>query len=44
MRNFIGDFFAKELDNFLHKNPTTAEELKKRIEQKRKRKKRTFWN
>ena len=33
MRNFIGDFFAKELDNFLHKNPTTAEELKKRIEQ-----------
>ncbi|HEX6845505.1 MAG TPA: DNA topoisomerase IV subunit B [Chitinophagaceae bacterium] len=33
MRNFIGDFFAKELDNFLHKHPTTAEELKKRIEQ-----------
>ena len=33
MRNFIGDFFAKELDNFLHKNPTTADELKKRIEQ-----------
>jgi len=33
MRNFIGDFFAKELDNYLHKNPTTAEELKKRIEQ-----------
>ncbi len=33
MRNFIGDFFAKELDNFLHKNPTTAEELKRRIEQ-----------
>ena len=33
MKNFIGDFFAKELDNFLHKNPTTAEELKKRIEQ-----------
>jgi len=33
MRNFVGDFFAKELDNFLHKNPTTAEELKKRIEQ-----------
>ena len=33
MRNFIGDFFSKELDNFLHKNPTTAEELKKRIEQ-----------
>src|SRR5688572_471839 len=33
MRNFIGDFFAKELEIFLHKNPTTAEELKKRIEQ-----------
>ncbi|HET6768479.1 MAG TPA: DNA topoisomerase IV subunit B [Chitinophagaceae bacterium] len=33
MRNFIGDFFAKELDNFLHKNASTAEELKKRIEQ-----------
>lgn len=33
MRQFVGDFFAKELDNFLHKNPTTAEELKKRIEQ-----------
>jgi topoisomerase-4 subunit B len=33
MRNFIGDFFAKELDNFLHKNPPTAEELKRRIEQ-----------
>lgn len=33
MRQFVGDFFAKELDNFLHKNPSTAEELKKRIEQ-----------
>ena len=33
MRQFVGDFFAKELDNFLHKNPATAEELKKRIEQ-----------
>jgi len=33
MKNFIGDFFAKELDIFLHKNPSTAEELKKRIEQ-----------
>ena len=33
MRQFIGDFFMKELDNFLHKNPSTAEELKKRIEQ-----------
>ena len=33
MRNFIGDFFSKELEIFLHKNPSTAEELKKRIEQ-----------
>jgi topoisomerase-4 subunit B len=33
MKNFVGDFLAKELDNYLHKNPTTAEALKKRIEQ-----------
>jgi topoisomerase IV subunit B len=33
MKQFIGDFLAKELDNFLHKNPATAEALKKRIEQ-----------
>lgn len=33
MRQFIGDFLAKELDNFLHKNAATAEALKKRIEQ-----------
>ncbi len=33
MRNFIGDFLGKELDNFLHKNSETAEALKKRIEQ-----------
>lgn len=33
MRNFIGDFLGRELDNFLHKNPETAEALKKRIEQ-----------
>jgi topoisomerase-4 subunit B len=33
MRNFIGDFLGKELDNFLHKNAETAEALKKRIEQ-----------
>jgi topoisomerase-4 subunit B len=33
MRNFIGDFFSKELEIFLHKNPSTADELKKRIEQ-----------
>ena len=33
MRNFIGDFLGKELNNFLHKNSETAEALKKRIEQ-----------
>ena len=33
MRQFVGDFFAKELDNFLHKNPAVADALKKRIEQ-----------
>ncbi len=33
MRNFIGDFLAKELDNFLHRNPTVADALKRRIEQ-----------
>lgn len=33
MKQFVGDFLAKELDNFLHKNPATAEGLKKRIEQ-----------
>jgi topoisomerase-4 subunit B len=33
MKAFIADFLNKELDNFLHKNPATAEALKKRIEQ-----------
>src|SRR6201991_4804837 len=33
MRQFVGDFFAKELDNFFHKNPGVADSLKKRIEQ-----------
>jgi topoisomerase IV subunit B len=33
MRQFVGDFLAKELDNYLHKNPAIAESLKKRIEQ-----------
>jgi len=33
MRNFIGDFLMKELDNYLHRNTATAEALKKRIEQ-----------
>ncbi|MGE5520556.1 MAG: DNA topoisomerase IV subunit B [Candidatus Dadabacteria bacterium] len=33
MRQFILDFLSRELDNFLHKNPSVAEALKKRIEQ-----------
>jgi topoisomerase IV subunit B len=33
MRNFVGDFMSKELDNYLHRNPTVADALKKRIEQ-----------
>ncbi len=33
MKTFIGDFLNKELNNFLHKNPATADALKKRIEQ-----------
>ncbi|HXB42512.1 MAG TPA: DNA topoisomerase IV subunit B [Puia sp.] len=39
MKNFVYDFLAKELDNYLHKNPTTAEALKKRIEQNEKERK-----
>ncbi|MFL5739989.1 MAG: DNA topoisomerase IV subunit B [Flavisolibacter sp.] len=33
MRQFILDFLTKELDNYLHKNPSIADSLKKRIEQ-----------
>ena len=33
VKNFIGDFLGKELNNYLHKNPTVADALKKRIEQ-----------
>ena len=39
MKNFITDFFAKELDNFLHRNTQTAEALRKRIEQSEKERK-----
>ncbi|MEI2755136.1 MAG: DNA topoisomerase IV subunit B [Chitinophagaceae bacterium] len=39
MKQFVGDFFAKELDNFLHKNTAIAEALKKRIEQSEKERK-----
>ena len=33
MRQFVTDFLSRELDNYLHKNPSTADALKKRIEQ-----------
>lgn len=33
VRSFVGDFVAKELEIYLHKNPATAEELLKRITQ-----------
>jgi len=33
MKQFVLDFLGRELDNFLHKNPTVADALKKRIEQ-----------
>ncbi len=33
MRQFVYDFLSKQLDNFLHKNPSVADALKKRIEQ-----------
>ena len=33
MKNFVTEFLAKELDNFLHRNTATAEALKKRVEQ-----------
>lgn len=39
MKQFVGDFLAKELDNYLHRNPTIADELKKRIEQSEKERK-----
>ncbi|MBD1396008.1 type IIA DNA topoisomerase subunit B [Pontibacter sp. JH31] len=33
VRAYINEFVKEALDNYLHKNPTTAEALKKRIEQ-----------
>lgn len=33
VRTFIHDFLAKELDNFLHRHPETADAIKRRIEQ-----------
>lgn len=33
VKSFVGDFLSKYLDDYLHKNPTVADGLKKRIEQ-----------
>ena len=33
IRAFVGDFIKKSLDDFLHKNPTVANDLLKRIQQ-----------
>ena len=33
MRQFVYDFLSKQLDNFLHKNSSVADALKKKIEQ-----------
>ncbi|WP_161891213.1 DNA topoisomerase IV subunit B [Pontibacter russatus] len=33
VRAYINDFVKEHLDNYLHKNPSTAEALKKRVEQ-----------
>ncbi|GAB4397597.1 MAG: DNA topoisomerase IV subunit B [Microscillaceae bacterium] len=38
IRSFVGNFMA-ELDNYLHRNPATAEELKKKIKQNEKERK-----
>lgn len=39
IRSFIFDFLKRELDNFLHKNPTVAEAIQKRILQSEKERK-----
>ncbi|MBD78503.1 MAG: DNA topoisomerase IV [Crocinitomicaceae bacterium] len=33
MRAFVGDFLARELDNFLHKHPEVVEPIQKKIQQ-----------
>lgn len=39
IRNFVGDIVKRNLDNYLHKNPETAEELLKKIQQSEKERK-----
>lgn len=33
VKSFVQEFLSKELDNFLHRNPSVADAIKKRIEQ-----------
>ena len=39
IRNYIGDFVKTELDNYLHKNPETADALLKKIQESEKERK-----
>ncbi len=39
IRNFIGDFVTEELDNYLHKNPETADIMQKKIQESEKERK-----
>ena len=39
MRQFVGDFLATNLDNYLHKHPTTAQILQKKIVENEKERK-----
>ena len=39
VRSFVNEFVKKELDNFLHKNPETAQALQKRILQSERKRK-----
>ncbi len=39
IRSFVGDFIKRELDNYLHRHPAIAEQLKRRIEQSEKERK-----
>ena len=39
MKGFVGDFIKEALDNYLHKNPTTADTILKKIQQSEKERK-----
>ncbi len=39
MKSFIGDFVKEALDNYLHKNPSVAEEMLRKIQQSEKERK-----